>query len=127
MIQHEHDHASAPAASRTETDDIAQLRLREQEERHAAAAAEDVTAREAHLGLAQLYADAIARATHAGTTDTASEPPDAGPSSDVNGVNMDARSGAPNRDVEKGTTADIANAGEQSIGRPRHSGKLALF
>jgi hypothetical protein len=46
------------------------------------------------------------------------KPPPSGPHSDINGVNMDARVNAPNRDISKGTAEDLDKAGKKSIGRP---------
>jgi hypothetical protein len=49
------------------------------------------------------------------------KPPPSGPHSDIKGVNMDARTGVPNRDPAKGTAQDKQKAEEQSLGRPRQS------
>lgn len=46
------------------------------------------------------------------------KPPSSPPHSDIDGVNRDARVGAPNRDPKKGTAADVDHARKQSIGRP---------
>ena len=47
----------------------------------------------------------------------AKPPPDT-PSSDIEGVNRDARAGAPSNDSSKDPGSQIENAGAQSAGRP---------
>jgi hypothetical protein len=52
------------------------------------------------------------------------KPPPSGSHSDITGVNRDARVGTPNRNVAKGTAAEIEESERQSKGRPAKSGKL---
>lgn len=46
------------------------------------------------------------------------KPPPSGPHSDIKGVNMDARTGVPNRDSSLGTAKETQEAEENSAGRP---------
>lgn len=50
------------------------------------------------------------------------KPPPSGPSSDIAGVNRDARVGAPNRKAGKGGAETIDEADKQSKARPKDSG-----
>ena len=50
------------------------------------------------------------------------KPPPSGPSSDIAGVNRDARAGAPNREAGKGSAETIDRAAKQSKARPKDSG-----
>lgn len=49
------------------------------------------------------------------------KPPPSGDHSDIRGVNMDARIGAPNRDPRMGTAKEKQEADLRSKGRPRQS------
>ncbi|WP_404713555.1 hypothetical protein [Sphingomonas sp. MMS24-J13] len=53
------------------------------------------------------------------------KPPPAGPSSDLTGVNRDARVGTPARDPKLGTAESVKEAEEESVGRPPASGKMS--
>lgn len=53
------------------------------------------------------------------------KPPPAGPSSDIDGVNRDARVNAPLKKAELGTAESLEEAEQGSKGNPPASGKSA--
>jgi len=53
------------------------------------------------------------------------KPPESPPSSDIEGVNRDARVGTPSKSTKPDPGAAIDNAEEESKGKPAKSGKLA--
>ena len=53
------------------------------------------------------------------------KPPPSGPSSDVDGVNRDARTGTPSRDPAEGGAEARGDAQSQSKGRPKDAGQNA--
>jgi hypothetical protein len=53
------------------------------------------------------------------------KPPEAGPSSDIEGVNRDARAGTPSKSGKPDPGTAIHQAESESKGRPARSGKLA--
>ncbi|WP_165374840.1 hypothetical protein [Sphingomonas montana] len=47
------------------------------------------------------------------------KPPPSPPSSDIDGVFMDARPGVPNRDVSKGTAKELDDKQDLNVARPK--------